>query len=61
MEFICQFIQLDRKLRVVDGFSNTIVVEKTDDYEEMVAEALVKAQEILRQLNGHWFFRLGKM
>ena len=28
MEFICQFIQLDRKLRVVDGFSNTINVEK---------------------------------
>jgi hypothetical protein len=46
---------------VVDGFSNTIIVEKTDDYEEMVANALVKAQEILRQLNGHWFFRLGKM
>ena len=56
-KFQAKFIELNKKGKVVNGFIVPIEIP-SNDYETAVIGALYKAQETLRTLDGHYFFRL---
>lgn len=56
-KFQAKFIELNKNGKVVNGFIIPIEIP-SDDYELAVCYALHNAQETLRTLDGHYFFRL---
>lgn len=56
-KFQAKFIELNKKGKVVNGFIVPIEIPE-EDYDLAVIRALHNAQETLRTLDGHYFFRL---
>ena len=56
-KFQAKFIELNKKGKVVNGFIVPMEIPEKD-YELAVVRALHNAQETLRTLDGHYFFRL---
>ena len=56
-KFQAKFIELNKKGKIVNGFIVPMEIS-SNDYEVAVVDALHNAQETLRTLNGHYFFRL---
>lgn len=56
-KFQAKFIELNKTGKVVNGFIVPITIPE-EDYELAVVRALYNAQETLRTLDGHYFFRL---
>jgi hypothetical protein len=56
-KFQAKFIEMNKKGKIVNGFIVPMEIP-SNDYETAVIGALHKAQETLRTLDGHYFFRL---
>ena len=56
-KFQAKFIEMNKKGKIVNGFIVPMEIPAFD-YELAVCYALHNAQETLRTLEGHYFFRL---
>ena len=56
-KFQAKFIEIDKAANITNGFIVPIEISE-EDYELAVVRALHNAQETLRTLDGHYFFRL---